>query len=40
MYDQYIDRENMEGYIEKYLRSKYPNWDKESLVYKKGANYG
>lgn len=35
MYDQYIDRENMEGYVERYLRSKYPSWDKEKLIYKK-----
>lgn len=35
MYDQYIDRENMEAYIENYLRSHYPNWDREKLVYKK-----
>lgn len=35
MYDQYIDRKNMESYIEQYLRSKYPNWDREKLFYKK-----
>ena len=35
MYDQYIDRENMETYIENYLRSHYPDWDREKLVYKK-----
>ena len=35
MYDQYIDRDAMEAYIEKYLRSHYPNWDREKLVYKK-----
>lgn len=35
MYDQYIDRERMESYTEQYLRSKYPNWDKEKLIYKK-----
>jgi 5-methylcytosine-specific restriction endonuclease McrA len=35
MYDQYIDRENMEAYIENYLRSHYPDWDREKLVYKK-----
>lgn len=36
MYDQYIDRENMENFIEKYMRSHYPNWDRKNLVYKKG----
>lgn len=35
MYDQYIDRENMEAYIENYLKSHYPGWDREKLVYKK-----
>lgn len=40
MYDQYIDREAMEGFTEKYLRSKYPEWDKEKLIYKKENYYG
>jgi 5-methylcytosine-specific restriction endonuclease McrA len=37
MYDQYIDRENMESFVEKYLRSHYPDWDRKNLVYKKGV---
>ena len=36
MYDQYIDRKNMEAYIENYLKNLYPNWDRTKLVYKKG----
>lgn len=36
MYDQYIDRKNMETYIENYLKNHYPNWDRTKLVYKKG----
>lgn len=36
MYDQYIDREAMEGFVRDYLKSKYPDWDEEKLVYKKG----
>ena len=36
MYDQYIDRAAMESYTENYLRSKYPDWDKENLIYRKG----
>ena len=35
MYDQYIDRNSMESYIENYLKSKYPGWDKQNLIYKK-----
>jgi 5-methylcytosine-specific restriction endonuclease McrA len=35
MYDQNCDRKAMEAFIEKYLRSHYPDWDKEKLVYKK-----
>lgn len=36
MYDQYIDRAAMEARVESYLKSKYPNWDKKKLVYRKG----
>lgn len=40
MYDQYIDRTAMETFVENYLRSKYPDWDKEKLFYKKENYYG
>lgn len=36
MYDQGIDRKAIEAYTEKYLKSIYPDWDREKLVYKKG----
>ena len=36
MYDQGIDRKAMEAYTENYLKSKYPKWDREKLIYKKG----
>lgn len=36
MYDQGIDRRTTAAYLENYLKSKYPNWDKENLIYKKG----
>ncbi len=36
MYDQGIDRKAMEGYVRDYLKSKYPDWDEEKLIYKKG----
>jgi 5-methylcytosine-specific restriction endonuclease McrA len=36
MYDQGIDRKAMEKRVESYLKSKYPNWDKKKLVYRKG----
>ena len=35
MYDQGIDWESIASYTEKYLRSKYPDWNPEKLVYKK-----
>ena len=35
MYDQYIDRKAMEAFVENYLRSKYPGWDREKLIYRK-----
>lgn len=34
-YDQGTGRKPMETYIENYLKSKYPNWDKSKLIYKK-----
>ena len=37
MYDQGIDREAIATYTEKYLRSKYPNWNPDDLIYKKGG---
>ena len=36
MYDQGVDRRAIETYTERYLKSKYPNWDRERLIYKKG----
>lgn len=30
------EQEEIGGKIEKYLKSKYPNWNKKSLIYKKG----
>ncbi len=33
-------REELGNKIESYLKSKYPNWNKENLIYKKGENYG
>ena len=36
MYDQGIDRRTTAAYLENYLKSKYPNWNKENLIYKKG----
>ena len=35
MYDQGPERELIATYTERYLRSKYPNWDKTKLTYKK-----
>jgi 5-methylcytosine-specific restriction endonuclease McrA len=35
MYDQGIDREAIATYTAKYLRSKYPDWNPDKLVYKK-----
>lgn len=35
MYDQGIDRRAIEAYTERYLKSKYPDWNREKLVYKK-----
>ena len=35
MYDQGIERRVIETYTENYLRSKYPNWDRSKLIYKK-----
>ena len=36
MYDLGPQRELIATYTEVYLRSKYPNWNKENLIYKKG----
>lgn len=36
MYDQGNDRKAIASYTERYLRSKYPNWNPEKLIYKKG----
>ena len=33
-------RDELGNKIESYLKSKYPNWNKENLYYKKGENYG
>ena len=35
-YDQGDERQAIATYTERYLRSKYPNWNKEKLIYKKG----
>lgn len=35
MYDQGIDRRAIEAYTEEYLKSIYPDWSREKLVYKK-----
>ena len=36
MYDQGADRKAIATYTEQYLRSKYPDWNPEKLIYKKG----
>ena len=36
VYDQGIDRKAMEGFVRDYLKSKYPEWDENKLIYKKG----
>ena len=35
MYDQGSDRKQIEAFTERYLRSKYPDWDRSKLIYKK-----
>ena len=35
MYDQGPERKLIASYTERYLRSKYPNWNPENLIYKK-----
>lgn len=35
MYDQGVDRKAIEARTEDYLKSLYPNWDREKLYYKK-----
>ena len=34
------EREEIRKKIIRYLKSKYPNWNEENLIYKKGENYG
>lgn len=36
MYDQGDGRQQIATYTERYLRSKYPNWNPKNLIYKKG----
>lgn len=36
MYDQGGERQAIATYTERYLRSKYPNWNPKNLIYKKG----
>lgn len=38
LFDDTPMRKYMVEYAERYLRSKYPNWDKSKLVYKKYPN--
>lgn len=38
-YDNGKYRREHEKRIEEYLRSKYPNWDKDKLIYKKWAGF-
>lgn len=35
-FDQSAERPKMKAFLRKYLMSKYPGWDEEKLVYKKG----
>lgn len=35
-YDQGPERKLIATYTERYLRSKYPNWNPQNLIYKKG----
>lgn len=38
-YDQSTERQKMRAYFAEYLKSKYPDWNEEKLVYKKyGGN--
>ena len=34
------EKEEMDYKIATYLKSKYPNWNRENLIYRKGENYG
>lgn len=34
-YDQSAERKKMREYFKEYLKSKYPEWDEENLIYKK-----
>lgn len=36
LYDQSYLRQPFKSTIERYLKSKYPDWDEEKLVYRKG----
>lgn len=35
-YDQTTERAKMREFFKEYLQSKYPDWDEEKLIYKKG----
>lgn len=38
-YDQTANREKMKEFFKDYLKSKYPDWDEEKLIYKKENLY-
>ena len=40
MWDGYVDREAMDTFIEKYLKERYPDWDRNKLYYRKGEWHG
>ena len=37
-YDETFKREEIGAFIERYLKKKYPEWDKEKLIYRKWSN--
>lgn len=37
-YDETFKREEIGSFIERYLKKKYPEWDKEKLIYRKWSN--
>lgn len=37
--DQSADRKRMRDYIEHYLMNRYPEWDRDKLVYRKGNEH-
>lgn len=39
-FDQTVNRPEYRDFIRAYLKSKYPCWNEENLIYKKGENYG